>query len=249
MRVDGAGRLRQVLGLLTDAAEFDELPVRHNEDNLNADLSKLVRWPLPPGMYDDPHGKAAHGTDAPFTRIPNGVPGLETCLPVIFSEGVARGRITISRDALRLIRAGQIAKGDPLQAARLAGIMAAKRTSELIPLCHPLPLSHVASLVVREGPLKVERENSSRMAVVRSNVRGRDLVGGTSDRLGALRDPAADVLDDAGLGAVLDEHAVGDATGELEPERTFGRELAEILRSEEESGFFRYSRYRRYGWE
>jgi cyclic pyranopterin monophosphate synthase len=56
---------------------------------------------------------------------------------------VARGHITISPAALEMIRAGAIAKGDPLQAARLAGIMAAKRTSELIPLCHPLPLSHV----------------------------------------------------------------------------------------------------------
>ena len=58
-------------------------------------------------------------------------------------EAVARGHITMSRAALRLVRSGAIAKGDPLQAARLAGIMAAKRTSELIPLCHPLPVSHV----------------------------------------------------------------------------------------------------------
>jgi cyclic pyranopterin phosphate synthase len=58
-------------------------------------------------------------------------------------EAVARGRIRIGRAALALIRAGRVAKGDPLQAARLAGIMAAKRTSDLVPLCHPLPLSHV----------------------------------------------------------------------------------------------------------
>jgi cyclic pyranopterin phosphate synthase len=58
-------------------------------------------------------------------------------------EAVARGRITMSRDALRLIRTGAIKKGDPLQTARLAGIMAAKETSSLIPLCHPLSLSHV----------------------------------------------------------------------------------------------------------
>ena len=58
-------------------------------------------------------------------------------------EAIARGSITIAPAALRLIRSGQIAKGDPLQAARLAGIMAAKRTADLIPLCHPLPLSHV----------------------------------------------------------------------------------------------------------
>ncbi len=58
-------------------------------------------------------------------------------------EAVARGRITMSRAAVREVRAGTIRKGDPLQTARLAGIMAAKRTSELIPLCHPLALSHV----------------------------------------------------------------------------------------------------------
>jgi cyclic pyranopterin phosphate synthase len=56
---------------------------------------------------------------------------------------VARGTVTIAPEALGLIRSGKIAKGDPLQAARLAGIMAAKRTADLIPLCHPLPLSHV----------------------------------------------------------------------------------------------------------
>jgi len=58
-------------------------------------------------------------------------------------EAVARGHISIAPDALALIRAGRLAKGDPLQAARLAGIMAAKKTAELIPLCHQLPLAHV----------------------------------------------------------------------------------------------------------
>jgi cyclic pyranopterin monophosphate synthase len=58
-------------------------------------------------------------------------------------EAVAHGSITMSREALRLIRAGRIKKGDPLQTARLAGILAAKQTSALIPLCHPLPLTGV----------------------------------------------------------------------------------------------------------
>jgi cyclic pyranopterin monophosphate synthase len=62
--------------------------------------------------------------------------------PVTAREAVARGRISMSSEALRQIRAGAIRKGDPLQTARLAGIMAAKRTAGLIPLCHPLPLSH-----------------------------------------------------------------------------------------------------------
>lgn len=62
--------------------------------------------------------------------------------PVTAREAVARGRITMSRDAVRQIRSGAVAKGDPLQTARIAGIMAAKQTANVIPLCHPLPLSH-----------------------------------------------------------------------------------------------------------
>lgn len=58
-------------------------------------------------------------------------------------EAVARGSVTMSAEAVRLIRTGRVKKGDPLQAARIAGIMAAKQTSSLIPLCHPLNLSGV----------------------------------------------------------------------------------------------------------
>jgi cyclic pyranopterin phosphate synthase len=65
-------------------------------------------------------------------------------------EAIARGRITMSADAVRQVRAGTARKGDPLQTARLAGIMAAKRTAELIPLCHPLPLTHVDVRLIPE---------------------------------------------------------------------------------------------------
>ena len=58
-------------------------------------------------------------------------------------EAVARGRIRISPSAMRLVRAGRLAKGSVVEVARLAGIQAAKRTSDVIPLCHPLPLTHV----------------------------------------------------------------------------------------------------------
>ena len=64
--------------------------------------------------------------------------------PVTDRQAVARGAITMSATALKLIRRGEVAKGDPLQAARLAGILAAKQTASLIPLCHPLPLTHVS---------------------------------------------------------------------------------------------------------
>ena len=64
--------------------------------------------------------------------------------PVTDREAVARGAIRMAPATVRAIRRGAVAKGDPLQAARLAGIMAAKRTADLIPLCHPLPLTHVS---------------------------------------------------------------------------------------------------------
>ncbi len=56
---------------------------------------------------------------------------------------VAGGHIAMSAEALGAIRDGQVPKGDVIAAARIAGIMAAKRTAELIPLCHPLPLDAV----------------------------------------------------------------------------------------------------------
>ena len=64
-------------------------------------------------------------------------------------EAVARGRITISPAAMRLVRANALAKGGVAEVARIAGILAAKRTADVIPLCHPLPLAHVA---VELGP-------------------------------------------------------------------------------------------------
>ncbi|MBK9003341.1 MAG: cyclic pyranopterin monophosphate synthase MoaC [Sphingomonadales bacterium] len=59
-------------------------------------------------------------------------------------EAVAEGHIVMSAEALAAIREGAVKKGDVLATARIAGIMAAKRTSDLIPLCHPLALSKVA---------------------------------------------------------------------------------------------------------
>jgi cyclic pyranopterin phosphate synthase len=58
-------------------------------------------------------------------------------------EAIATGRITMSAEAAAAIGAGTAKKGDVLAVARVAGIMAAKRTSDLIPLCHPLPLTKV----------------------------------------------------------------------------------------------------------
>jgi cyclic pyranopterin phosphate synthase len=67
--------------------------------------------------------------------------------PVTAREAVARGRIRIAPAALRLARSGRLAKGGVVEVARLAGVLAAKRTAEAIPLCHPLPLTHVDVLL------------------------------------------------------------------------------------------------------
>jgi cyclic pyranopterin phosphate synthase len=58
-------------------------------------------------------------------------------------EAVARGEVTMRPATLDLVAAGRLPKGDVLTVAKLAGVMAAKRTADLVPLCHPLPLSHV----------------------------------------------------------------------------------------------------------
>ena len=77
--------------------------------------------------------------------------------PTTSREAIARGSIAMSREALAQIRRGDVSKGDPLQAARLAGIMAAKRTASLIPLCHPLPIANVqVDLTPRDSGYEIE---------------------------------------------------------------------------------------------
>jgi cyclic pyranopterin phosphate synthase len=70
-------------------------------------------------------------------------------------RAVARARLDMAPETARRLR--ELPKGDALATAQVAGIMAAKRTSELIPLCHPLPLSHVSvELDVTEGAVEIE---------------------------------------------------------------------------------------------
>lgn len=71
--------------------------------------------------------------------------------PVTERVAEARGFVRVGAAALAALAAGKIKKGDPLEAARLAGILAAKRTSELIPLCHQVPLSQVEVEVAVEA--------------------------------------------------------------------------------------------------
>jgi cyclic pyranopterin phosphate synthase len=76
--------------------------------------------------------------------------------PITAREAVATGRITMLPSALALVRDATAKKGDVLAVARVAGIMAAKRTADLIPLCHPLPLTRVAiDLIVGDDGVTV----------------------------------------------------------------------------------------------
>jgi cyclic pyranopterin phosphate synthase len=98
--------------------------------------------------------------------------------PATVREAIAAGEVRMSATARRAIRARTVKKGDPLQTARLAGIMAAKRTSELIPLCHPLALTdvdvelsprpwgyQVTARVATVGPTGVEMEALTAVSV------------------------------------------------------------------------------------
>ena len=72
----------------------------------------------------------------------------------ILREATATGTIKLKGETVGLITTGKIAKGDPLYTAKIAGVLAAKRTSDLIPLCHPLPLTNV------EVEVKVSDKNT-----------------------------------------------------------------------------------------
>jgi cyclic pyranopterin phosphate synthase len=76
--------------------------------------------------------------------------------PVTTRTAEASGFVKMAAATVAAIREGRTPKGDPLEAARLAGIMAAKRTAELIPLCHPLPLNHAdVQLDVRDDGIAI----------------------------------------------------------------------------------------------
>jgi cyclic pyranopterin phosphate synthase len=68
-------------------------------------------------------------------------------------SAIARGEVRMRPETLRLIQAGTIKKGDVLSVAQLAGVMGAKRTAELIPLCHPLPLTQIDVVITPDVEL------------------------------------------------------------------------------------------------
>jgi len=83
-----------------------------------------------------------------------------TAKPEIYREAKAKGTIKLKPETIRLIRAGKVEKGDPFHVAKVAGILAAKNTSSLIPLCHPLPLTSVEVKLQIVDDSKVEVETT-----------------------------------------------------------------------------------------
>ena len=102
-------------------------------------------------------------------------------------SAVAEGCVMMQAETLLLIERAQLKKGDVLTTAQLAGVMAAKRTHELIPLCHPLALSHVdVELTPRQEPPRVE---------IRASVRCRGRTGVEMEALTAVSVAALTVYD------------------------------------------------------
>jgi cyclic pyranopterin phosphate synthase len=113
---------------------------------------------------------------------------------------VAGGQVQMRPETLRLIREGAIHKGDVLTVARLAGIMAAKRTADLIPLCHPLPLTHLdVTLTLDEAASRV---------IIRATAR---TVGKTGVEMEALTAVSAAALTIYDMAKAVDrEMRIGD---------------------------------------
>ncbi len=95
--------------------------------------------------------------------------------PATARVAIARGAIVMQPDTLALIQSGSAKKGDVLGIARLAGIMAAKKTADLIPLCHPIPLTHVSC------DFDIDEANHRVVCLVRA-----ETVGGTGVEMEAL---------------------------------------------------------------
>lgn len=76
--------------------------------------------------------------------------------PTVYREAKAKGIIKLKPQTIKLIKDKRIEKGDPLETAKIAGVFAAKNTSQIIPLCHPIPLTHVNIRIKIIGENKVE---------------------------------------------------------------------------------------------
>jgi cyclic pyranopterin phosphate synthase len=140
-------------------------------------------------------------------------------------RAVARGLIRLSAETVALLRSGAVPKGDALGVARVAGILAAKRTSDLIPLCHPLPISRVAiELRVTDDGVEIEAE------VVVTGKTGVEMEALTAVSVAALTiydmvkavDPAGVITD------IRLEHKTGGKSGEYH--RSVGNQALSVER-------------------
>ena len=102
-------------------------------------------------------------------------------------RAVARGRIRMRQETLQLVVGGDVKKGDVLGVARLSGIMAAKRTSELIPLCHPLKLT---SITIDFTP-----DNKASEIIIQAEVNATDRTGVEMEALVAVSTAALTIYD------------------------------------------------------
>jgi cyclic pyranopterin phosphate synthase len=99
--------------------------------------------------------------------------------PATGRRATATGAIRMAPTTLALIRDNQVAKGDVLGVARIAGIMAAKRTSELVPLCHPIPLTHVDVELALDASLPGVRVTATAATVAATGVEMEALTAAT----------------------------------------------------------------------
>lgn len=96
---------------------------------------------------------ASHSTNQPHSNTPSHLTHLDesgnihmvdvTDRPETVREAVAKGRVRMAAETVRLVETNQVTKGSVLEVAKIAGIMAAKQTPQIIPLCHPLPMTHI----------------------------------------------------------------------------------------------------------
>ncbi len=107
--------------------------------------------------------------------------------PATDREAVAVGRICMSQAALEALASGELPKGDALAVSRIAGILAAKKTSELIPLCHPIPLSHVG--------VEFEMSKETREIAITATVRAHAPTGVEMEALAAVAVAALTIHD------------------------------------------------------
>jgi cyclic pyranopterin monophosphate synthase len=138
----------------------------------------------------------------------------------------AGGRVRMRPETLALIRDGALKKGDVLTVARIAGIMAAKRTSELIPLCHPVPLTHL------EVTLTLDEATAS--VLIEATARTRGKTGVEMEALTAVSTAALTVYDmckavdkDMVIDGIRLVHKIGGKSGEY---ARAGEQLPETTR-------------------